>query len=64
MRGRKKIVWHSEQKKKKKKKTLEKMFEICLKLTKNTPDNFTDIFLVSLLLTLNILHTFFYCSYR
>ena len=35
------------------------MYEICSKLTINTPERLTDVILASLLLTLNIIHTFF-----
>ena len=45
----------------------KKRFEICSKLTIKTAERHIDIILVSLLLTLNILHTFFlgfYCSLR
>ena len=37
--------------------------EICSKLTIKTPERRHDVVLVFLLLTLNIFHTFFYCSY-
>ena len=41
---------------------LAKDFEMCSKLTIKTPEQRPDGFLVSLLLTLNIFHTFFYVS--
>ena len=40
-----------------------KKCEICSKLTIKIPAHAIGVVLVSLLLTLNIFHTFFYCFY-